>query len=93
MDNVIENTVYPLPAQEQEARNKRRIGIGVFGAANAIELILGKQCYGEPEYLDFQDKILSLLCNTLYQESVKIAKEKESFELFDADHHVKGSLC
>ena len=37
MDNVIDNAIYPLPEQEQEAKNKRRMGLGVTGMANAIE--------------------------------------------------------
>jgi ribonucleoside-diphosphate reductase alpha chain len=37
MDNVVDYADYPLPAQELEAKNKRRMGLGVTGLANAAE--------------------------------------------------------
>ncbi|MDV7401587.1 hypothetical protein RZS08_59765, partial [Arthrospira platensis SPKY1] len=36
MDNVIDETIYPLPQQEAEAKNKRRMGLGVTGLGNAL---------------------------------------------------------
>jgi ribonucleoside-diphosphate reductase alpha chain len=39
MDNVVDRTIYPLKAQEDEAKNKRRMGLGVTGLANAGEMI------------------------------------------------------
>jgi ribonucleoside-diphosphate reductase alpha chain len=41
MDNVIDRTIYPLKKQADEAKDKRRMGLGVTGLANAGEL-LGK---------------------------------------------------
>ena len=39
MDNVIDRTIYPLAQQEQEAKNKRRMGLGITGLANAAEML------------------------------------------------------
>ena len=50
MDNVVDRAVYPLPAQEKEAKDKRRIGLGVTGVANAIEALSFP--YGSPEFMD-----------------------------------------
>ena len=36
MDNVIDVSNYPLAEQRQEARAKRRIGLGVTGLADAL---------------------------------------------------------
>ena len=47
LDNVIDISGFPLPAQQEEARNKRRIGLGVTGLADA--LILCGLRYGSPE--------------------------------------------
>jgi ribonucleoside-diphosphate reductase alpha chain len=82
-DNVIENTVYPLPRQQQEARDKRRMGCGVTGMANALE-VCGFP-YGTSEYLEAQDRVLTLLRDTAYETSVELAREKGSFPLFDAE--------
>ncbi|MDO9636494.1 MAG: adenosylcobalamin-dependent ribonucleoside-diphosphate reductase, partial [Thiobacillus sp.] len=38
LDNVIDVSRYPLPAQAGEARSKRRIGLGVTGLADALVL-------------------------------------------------------
>ncbi|WP_330451125.1 hypothetical protein FLP41_12385 [Paracoccus marcusii] len=40
MDNVVDASKFPLDAQAEEARNKRRIGLGVTGLADAL-LMLG----------------------------------------------------
>jgi ribonucleoside-diphosphate reductase alpha chain len=39
MDNVIDRTQYPLNEQEKEAKNKRRMGLGVTGVGNVIALM------------------------------------------------------
>lgn len=76
MDNVIDVASYPLEEQREEARSKRRMGIGVTGVANAIEA-LGKP-YGSPEYIRVQDRILRILRDVSYQTSTLLAKEKGS---------------
>lgn len=81
IDNVIDNTVYPLPEQEQEAKNKRRMGIGVTGLANAVEA-MGFE-YGSTEFLLSTEYILMTLRDTAYRTSVALAIEKGPFPLFD----------
>src|SRR5262245_58707703 len=56
MDNVVDRAIYPLREQGIEARNKRRMGIGVTGLANAIES-LGYP-YGSPEFVQSEEAIL-----------------------------------
>ena len=50
MDNAIDVSRFPLEAQAQEARAKRRIGLGVTGLADA--LIFCRVRYGSPESLE-----------------------------------------
>jgi hypothetical protein len=45
MDRVCDVSLYPLEQQRTEALNKRRMGLGVTGLANAIEAI-GHRAYG-----------------------------------------------
>lgn len=90
MDNVIDRTVYPLPEQEQEAKSKRRMGLGVTGAANALEM-LGLP-YGTDGYLSEQDQLLEFLAVTSYQASINLAKERGSFPLLDRDRFVQSGF-
>ena len=86
MDNVVDVSIYPLKEQEDEAKAKRRMGLGVTGVANAIE-VLGFP-YGSKEFLDTLEKILLTLANTAYKASIDIAIEKGPFELFDRDKYL-----
>jgi len=82
MDNVIDDAVYPLAQQEQEAKDKRRMGLGVTGMANAIEA-MGFP-YGSGAYLKKQSEILRVLVNECYRASAKLAAEKGPFPLYDS---------
>ena len=84
MDNVIDRTIYPLKAQSDEAKNKRRMGLGVTGLANAGEL-LGLE-YASKEFLQWAEGIFKILRNGTYAASVELAKEKGPFPLFRPEY-------
>lgn len=81
MDNVVDRARYPLPQQEAEAKNKRRMGLGMTGVANALEA-LGFP-YGSPGYLEFQSKVEELIAVETYRASAELAGEKGAFPLYD----------
>ena len=81
MDNVVDRATYPLVAQEKEAINKRRMGLGLTGVANAIEAL--GYTYGSNGFLKALEKIMTTLRDTAYRTSIDLAKEKGSFPLFD----------
>jgi ribonucleoside-diphosphate reductase alpha chain len=81
MDNVIDVAIYPLPQQEQEAKSKRRMGLGVTGLANTLE-VLGHP-YGSDSGVEVTRKILSVLRDTCYRTSIALSIEKGRFPLFD----------
>jgi ribonucleoside-diphosphate reductase alpha chain len=83
MDNTVDVSNFPLNAQEQEARNKRRIGLGVTGLADALLMVGAK--YGSPKAVELTEKWLHALARVAYLASVDLAKEKGAFPLFDAD--------
>lgn len=83
MDNVVDVSKFPLPEQEQEAKDKRRIGLGVTGVANAMAL--NGVVYGSDEGAAWVDKYLHIIAREAYLASVALAKEKGAFPLFDAD--------
>lgn len=89
MDNVIDNTIYPLEEQMLEAHSKRRMGIGVTGVANAIEA-MGHE-YGSPEFIAVLERIMKTLRNEAYRASVELAIEKGPFPLFDQEKYMDSA--
>lgn len=83
MDNVVDRALFPLPEQEVEAKSKRRMGLGVTGLANAVETVIGRPCYGEPEFLELMQDIMIVLRDETYRASALLAKEKGAFPLCD----------
>ena len=90
MDNVVDRTIYPLPEQEKEAKNKRRMGLGVTGLANAAEMC-GKP-YASEEFMEFSREILTVLRDHCYSTSADLAAEKGSFPLYDEYQYTKGKF-
>lgn len=90
MDNVIDETTYPLKQQEEEAKNKRRMGLGVTGLANTLE-VLGIE-YGSKEAQEWMNNILRLIANRTYMSSVELAIEKGPFPLFEADKYCESEF-
>ena len=88
MDNVIDRTIYPLAAQELEAKNKRRMGLGVTGLANALEMLGYK--YGSEKFMEHAEHILEALRDECYSASADLAEEKGAFPLYDVDMYMQG---
>ena len=86
MDNVVDASNFPLEAQELEARNKRRIGLGVTGLADAL-LMLGLR-YGSEAAARQTEDWLHAIARAAYLASVQLAKEKGAFPLFEADPYL-----
>ena len=88
MDNVIDNTNYPLAKQKLEAESKRRMGLGITGLGNTLTLIGLK--YGSPEAVAFIKKIMRILSNTAYEASSDRSLDKGSFPLYDPDKYIES---
>ncbi|SEQ49592.1 adenosylcobalamin-dependent ribonucleoside-diphosphate reductase [Thalassovita taeanensis] len=86
MDNVVDASGFPLEQQAQEAANKRRIGLGVTGLADAL-LMVGLR-YGSDEAARQTEDWLHRIARAAYLASVDLAKEKGAFPLFDADAYL-----
>ena len=80
MDNVVDRTIYPLKEQEDEARNKRRMGLGVTGLANAGEML--GYLYGTDKFLAWMEAVFKTLRDECYRTSANLAKEKGTFPLY-----------
>ena len=90
MDNVIDRTIYPLPQQKEEAKNKRRMGLGVTGLANAAEMM--GMPYATDEFMGFTETVLAMLRDETYSASADLAAEKGSFPLYDWDKYTSGNF-
>jgi len=86
MDNIVDRTIYPLKEQEIEAHNKRRMGLGVTGLANAAEM-MGFP-YASPSFMEFTKKVMETLRDYTYSTSSDLAVEKGSFPLYKAEEYL-----
>ncbi|WP_310461038.1 LAGLIDADG family homing endonuclease [Sphaerotilus sp.] len=88
LDNVLDATVWPLPAQQREAMHKRRIGLGFTGLGDAL-IMLGCR-YDTAPARDMARRISGVMRDAAYGASVELAKERGAFPLFDADQYLGG---
>lgn len=84
MDNVVDRTIYPLKEQSDEAKAKRRMGLGVTALANAGEL-LGYP-YASSEFLSWTEKVFACLRDNCYKASALLAKEKGAFPMYRPEY-------
>ena len=84
MDNVIDRTIYPLKQQSDEAKDKRRMGLGVTGLANAGEM-LGLP-YASDKFMIWAEKVFACLRDNCYKASALLAQEKGPFPLYREEY-------
>ena len=88
LDNVLDITVWPLVQQQEEARNKRRIGLGFTGLGDAL-IMLNLRYDSEPARV-MARRIAVTLRDAAYNASVDLARERGAFPLFNADLYLSG---
>jgi ribonucleoside-diphosphate reductase alpha chain len=88
LDNVLDVTMWPLPQQHDEARRKRRVGLGFTGLGDAL-VMLGLRYDSEPARA-MARRIAEHLRDTAYEASVDLAIERGAFPLFNADLYLSG---
>ncbi len=83
LDNVIDVSRYPLPAQAAQARLTRRIGLGITGLADAL-VLLGLRYDSEAARMLATDA-MSTIRDAAYRASIELAREKGAFPGFRRD--------
>ena len=83
LDNVLDITFWPLPRQAEEARNKRRIGLGFTGLGDALVMLNLR--YDTAPARAAAARIAQRLRDAAYGASVDLAAERGAFALFNAD--------
>jgi ribonucleoside-diphosphate reductase alpha chain len=83
LDNVIDVSRYPLPAQAEQARHTRRIGLGITGLADAL-VLLGLR-YDSDAARQLATQAMQTVRDAAYRASVELAREKGAFPAFERD--------
>jgi ribonucleoside-diphosphate reductase alpha chain len=91
LDNVLDATLWPLPEQQQEAANKRRVGLGFTGLGNTLTMLNLR--YNSPAARAMASQISAAMRDASYESSVDLAEEKGRFPLFDAEHYLAEPHC
>ncbi len=78
LDNMIDESYYPIEETKVMAEKTRRIGLGIMGFADMLyQMELG---YNSEEALEIAEKIMSFITNTAREESSVIAGQKGNFK-------------
>ncbi|MDN3922558.1 adenosylcobalamin-dependent ribonucleoside-diphosphate reductase [Roseateles violae] len=88
LDNVLDVTPWPLPAQRQEASNKRRVGLGFTGLGDTLVMLNLR--YDSEAAREMARRISEVMRDAAYAASSDIAAEKGAFPLFNADLYLSG---
>ncbi|MDR1849804.1 MAG: adenosylcobalamin-dependent ribonucleoside-diphosphate reductase [Zoogloeaceae bacterium] len=88
LDNVLDATHWPLPQQQQEAANKRRIGLGFTGLGDTLVML--RLRYDQPEARAMAARVSEFMRDTAYLASVELARERGAFPLFNAELYLSG---
>jgi ribonucleoside-diphosphate reductase alpha chain len=90
LDDVLTVNHYPIPECKISGERTRRIGLGTLGLHHML-IKLGIR-YGE-KCLEFLDRLYSTIRDEAYKESMRLAQEKGSFPMFDADKFLKEEFA
>jgi len=89
LDNVLDVTAWPLPAQHEEAMNKRRVGLGFTGLGDALVML--RQRYDSDAARAAAARISEFMRDAAYRASTELARERGAFPLFNADMYLSGT--
>ncbi|HZE92044.1 MAG TPA: adenosylcobalamin-dependent ribonucleoside-diphosphate reductase, partial [Rhizobacter sp.] len=83
LDNVLDVTVWPLPQQQAEAHNKRRVGLGFTGLGDALIMLTLR--YDSAGARDLARRVSELMRDAAYEASADLARQRGAFPLFNPD--------
>mgnify|MGYP001826639012 CR=1 FL=1 len=88
LDNIIDLSKFPLPAQRAEAEMTRRIGLGFMGLGSTL-LMLGLP-YDGNQARALAVQIMTTIRDTAYLASVELGRERGSFRALDQTRFLQG---
>ena len=92
LDNVIDYNLdrHALDTQKENAKNDRRVGLGILGLGDMLVRMGIK--YVSEDALQTIDQVMKIFCDTAYETSSELAKEKGSFPHFDWSGYRKSKF-
>ena len=90
LDNVTDLSRFPLDKQKEVAHSTRRLGLGLTGLGDAL-IMLGIP-YGTPAAARVAGEVMQRLCESAYQTSIELAREKGAFTRLDKDKYLQGKF-
>ncbi|MHB1401765.1 MAG: adenosylcobalamin-dependent ribonucleoside-diphosphate reductase [Thiobacillus sp.] len=91
LDNVVDVSRYPLPAQAEQAHRTRRLGLGITGLADAL-VLLGLD-YDSDAARTLATRTMQTLRDAAYRASVELAREKGPFPGFAHEAFLAGGFA
>ncbi len=88
LDNALDVTSWPLRQQQQEARHKRRIGLGYLGLGDMLVMLNLR--YDSEAARRTAAEVSRALRDEAYRASVGLAQEKGAFPLFRAAAYLQA---
>jgi ribonucleoside-diphosphate reductase alpha chain len=73
LDAVIDVSLFPLEAQREEAKAKRRMGLGVTGLADMLLML--NMTYGSKDAADTAEVVMRMITIAAYEESIALARQ------------------
>jgi len=86
LNQVIDLSRFPLPAQAEQARGTRRVGLGITGLADTL-IMLGLH-YADDAARSLAAEAMRRIRDSAYLESVALAKTDGAFPFFDRDAYL-----
>ena len=91
LDDVLDTTDYPFEENRARAVGERRIGVNPFSGLGSTLALLGMR-YGSKESIKFVNALGAVAVETVYSESVELAKSKGPFQALDVEKFLKSKF-
>jgi ribonucleoside-diphosphate reductase alpha chain len=90
LDDVIDMNEYPVKQIEEMTKATRKIGLGVMGFARMLFML--EVPYDSREGVEWGRKIMKFIQETGYDESAKLAKERDVYPAWEGSRHEEKGL-